>query len=171
MRIAFFGDSLTRGVPGCSYFALLGERLPGHTLVNYGVGNDTVVSLYRRVARMRFAEPFDVAVLLVGVNDVGDGSSSWSFRLVNALERKPAARSLEEFRKYYRKTLGVLRRAAPRVVAVSPLLKGEDVANAYNRELAAICRLIEEEATRSGTEYLDLRSVFVRWLAGKRISG
>jgi hypothetical protein len=45
MRIAFFGDSLTSGVPGSSYVAILRERSPDDTLVNNGKGNDTVVSL------------------------------------------------------------------------------------------------------------------------------
>ena len=46
MRIAFFGDSLTSGVPGSSYFAILRDRFPDDTLLNFGKGNDTVVSLY-----------------------------------------------------------------------------------------------------------------------------
>ena len=70
MRIAFFGDSLTSGIPGCSYVALLRAQFPGDVLLNYGKGNDSVVSLCRRLTRMGFDEPFDIACLWVGVNDV-----------------------------------------------------------------------------------------------------
>ena len=71
MNIAFIGDSLTQGIPGSSYFVILYNELPQHRLLNLGKGNDTIVSLYRRVAHMRFGgTPFDVAFLWVGVNDV-----------------------------------------------------------------------------------------------------
>ena len=171
MRIAFVGDSLTEGMPGSSYLAILYEKLPGHTLVNLGKGNDTVVSLYRRLARLRFGDPFDIAFVWIGVNDVV-GGSAWSFRVINALLRKPPAQDRDEFRAWYRATLDLLCRHARRVVAVSPLLKGEDIHNPWNQELGALSHLVEELASRhERTEYLDLRAAFVQRLAGKPISG
>ena len=171
MRIAFIGDSLTEGIPGSSYVALLRERLPGHTLVNLGQGNDTVVSLYRRLVRLRFDAPFDIAFLWVGVNDVS-GNMRWSFRLVNALLRKPPARDVEEFRRYYRATLDLVCSHARRVIAVSPLLKGEDIGNPWNRELEVLSSAVAELALRyAPVEYLDLRPAFVARLAGRSISG
>jgi hypothetical protein len=70
MRIAFFGDSLTSGVPGSSYLAILRQRFPDDTLLNSGKGNNTVVSLYRRISAMPFDEPSDIAFLWIGVSDV-----------------------------------------------------------------------------------------------------
>ena len=170
MRIALAGDSLTRGRPGSSYAAILREALPGHTLVNLGEGNDTAVSLYRRLSRMRWGEPFDIAFLWVGVNDVA-GGSSWTFRAVSALARKPRSKSLDEFRAYYQATLDLLRRHARRVVAVSPLLKGEDIRKPWNRELEALSRAIKEMASRGDrVGYLDLRTAFIQKLMGKRLS-
>ena len=95
MRIAVFGDSLTYGMPGSSYFARLRRELPDHTLYNFGEGNDTVVSLYRRISRLRTGEPFDLAFLWIGVNDVG-GNESLPFRLTSLLQNKPRAKSLDE---------------------------------------------------------------------------
>lgn len=40
------------------------------TLLNNGKGNDTVVSLYRRISAMQFEETLDMAFLWIGVNDV-----------------------------------------------------------------------------------------------------
>jgi lysophospholipase L1-like esterase len=169
MRIAFVGDSLTEGRPGSSYFAMLRERLPEHTLVNLGRGNDTTVSLYRRLARQRFDEPFDLAFLWVGVNDVR-GASPRSFELINVLLSKPRSQSHDEFRAYYQATLELLCRNAHRVIAVPPLLKGEDVTNPWNRELEVLARVIEELTSHyERAEYLDLRRVFVQRLAGRRI--
>lgn len=170
MRIAFVGDSLTEGRPGSSYVAILREKLPGHTLVNLGEGNDTVVSLYRRLTRLDWREPFDIAFLWVGVNDVV-GGSPWTFEAVNALLRKPRARSRDEFRACYRATLELLLRNAQRVIAVSLMLKGEDAGNPWNRELEGLSNMIEEltsHCDRAG--YLDVRQVFIQKLAGQRLS-
>jgi lysophospholipase L1-like esterase len=170
MRIAFIGDSLTAGKPGSSYFAILRTRLASHTLVNLGRGNDTVVSLYRRLTRLHFGEPFDIAFLWIGVNDVALGSP-WTFQAVGLLKRQPRSRNRDEFRAYYQATLELLRRHAHRVVAVSMALKGEDVASPCNRELEALSKVVQELASHSArTEYLDVRTVFTERLAGKRIS-
>jgi lysophospholipase L1-like esterase len=170
MRIAFAGDSLTAGRPGSSYFAALRERLAGQTLVNLGRGNDTVVSLYRRLARLHLGEPFDIAFLWIGVNDVAQGSP-WTFQAIGLLKRQPRSRNLAEFRAYYQATLDLLRRYARRVVAVSMALKGEDVASPCNRELETFSKAIQELASCGArTEYLDVRAVMIERLAGKRIS-
>ncbi len=42
--IAFWGDSLTEGFPGASYFEILKQQLPEDKLINYGKGGDTVIA-------------------------------------------------------------------------------------------------------------------------------
>ena len=170
MRIACIGDSLTEGIPGSSYVAILRDRLPGHTVINLGEGNDTAVSLYRRLARLRFGEPFDIAFLWVGVNDLS-GAVRWPFRLANALLRKPRSKDVEEFRHYYQATLDLLYDHACRVIAVAPLLKGEDADNPWNRELEVLASIVEGLALcHKQVEYLNLRPAFVARLAGQPIS-
>jgi lysophospholipase L1-like esterase len=170
MRIAFMGDSLTAGAPGCSYFAILRERLAGHTLINLGQGNDTVISLYRRMARLRFGERWDVVFLWVGVNDV-PGKIPLPFQIANAMLRTPRSKSLDEFRAYYESTLDLLCRHAKKVIAVSPLMKGEDLSNEWNLRLGDLAREVEGLAARhERAEYLDLRPTFAQRLAGKSIS-
>lgn len=171
MRIVLVGDSLTQGLPGCSYVNVLREALPGHSLVNLGVGNDTVISLYRRMRRLRVRELYDVAVLWVGVNDVG-GDSSWPARLANALRRQPRSRDLEAFQGTYGLILDLLCSRAERVVAVSPALRGEDVSNKWNREIAAMSAAIAGLASRrERVAYLGLRTVFAHRLHGRQVSG
>src|SRR5690554_2811517 len=41
IKIAFYGDSLTAGIPGVSYFNILRQRLPEHELLNFGQPDDT----------------------------------------------------------------------------------------------------------------------------------
>lgn len=171
MRIAFVGDSLTSGRPGSSYLAVLRRRLPHDELINLGKGNDTVVSLYRRITALRWNGPLDMAFLWVGVNDVC-GPASWSLQLANALLRTPRSNSLDEFRASYKSTLEFLRCRAAQVVAVSPLLRGEDLGNEWNRQLELLSAIIRDLALRyERVDYLDLRLVFADRLAGRRISG
>ncbi len=75
MRIVFFGDSLTEGVVGASYLAVLRTlvarqpELRGAELVNAGVGGDTVLNLARRIPTDVVPLAPDAVVVLVGSND------------------------------------------------------------------------------------------------------
>ncbi len=170
MRIAFFGDSLTVGLPGSSYVALLRERFPDDTLVNLGRGNDTVVSLYQRIVALRFDEAFDLAFLWVGVNDL-PAKTTRLYRAANTLAGQRRSRDLAEFRAYYEATLDLLCRTAHRVTTVSPALRGEDLGNRSNRQLGALSNTIEDLTSQcERAEYLDLRPVFAQELATKSIS-
>lgn len=170
MRIAFVGDSLTSGIPGVSYLEILREKLDEDTLINLGRVNDTVVSLYHRVSNLYFDGTFDLTFLWVGVNDV-QREYVWLLRIVDALLRQPPARSVKEFWTYYRATLRLLSRHTHRLIAVSPLLQGEDLNSRANRELGILAGVIEDLAShRQQTEYLDLRTIFRQKLDGQPIS-
>jgi lysophospholipase L1-like esterase len=170
MRIACFGDSLTAGVPGSAYFAALSEQFPGDTLLNYGKGNDTVVSLYRRISAVYFDRPLDIAFLWIGVNDISL-KNGWSQRTFNTLIKQPRARDTEEFHTCFLATLDLLCDQAERVIVAPPVLKGENLENRWNRRLAELARLIEDVTVDyDRAEFLDLRATFVRELVAKPVS-
>jgi lysophospholipase L1-like esterase len=165
MKIVFYGDSLTEGVPGASFFALLREKLPGHTLINYGMGGDTVISLYQRIVTQGLLEPADIAFLWVGVNDVLARLSPLS-PILKALLRQPWAKDPNEFRLHYRTLLDAVRPYAPRIVTVSPLLIGEVLDNPWNRQLDVLSAIVEDlSAAYTEVSYLNLRSLFAAKLA------
>ena len=166
MQIAFFGDSLTSGLPGSSYLTILRERFPEDTLFNFGRGNDTVVSLYRRISAMQFDQPFDMAFLWIGVNDVLQ-TDRWPYRAFHRLLAQRRATGMEEFRSCYRATLDLLCDRAGRVIVAPPALKGEDLENPWNRRLADLAGLIKDvTAECDRAEFLDLQAAFARELAG-----
>lgn len=170
MKIAFYGDSLTEGLIGASYIEILKEKLPEHTLLNYGKKGDTVLSLYRRIVRMKLHEPVDSAFLWVGVNDVFI-KVSWHYPLLKTLLRQPWAKNSREFKKYYRAILDMLCYQANRVLTVSPLFIGEDLHNTWNRNLEEFCQIIEElSASDEKIKYVNLRAAFAQKLASKNIS-
>jgi lysophospholipase L1-like esterase len=158
MRIACYGDSLTRGIPGVSFLRELEAMLPEATLLNYGKSGDTVVSLYRRLARPGADDGWDLAVLWVGVNDVL-AKLSLGHLMLKRLMRQPPARDLVEFRDVYHRTLETLCRRADRVLAVSPLFVGEKLASPWNRELEGLCEGIASlSASFDAVQYVDLRA-------------
>lgn len=164
MRIGFFGDSLTAGVPGSSYLTILRQRFPKDTLLNYGKANDTVVSLYRRISAMQFDKPLDIAFLWIGVNDVLR-TDRWPYRAFHALLTQRRARDMDEFRACYRATLDLLRDRAGRVIVAPPALKGENLGNPWNRRLADLAGFIKDStADNDRVEFLDLRAAFAREL-------
>ena len=167
-RIAFWGDSLTEGVPGAAYIDLLKREMPQHTILNYGKGGDTVRSLYTRAARMqtRSEESLqaEIVVLWVGVNDLLP-DLAWFYPPMKRVVGQPWARSEAEFVEYYRSLLELFRPHCRRLWAVSPLCIGEDLDNRWNRQLEGQSRLIEQligevSSTDFEAAFLDVRSEF-----------
>ncbi len=170
MRVACFGDSLTEGIPGVSFFEALEAMLPEDKLVNCGKSGDTVISLYRRIRRWRLQGPVDVAVLWVGVNDVL-AKLSLGHSMLKRIMRQPRARDLAEFSAFYHRTLEILCGRANRVLAVSPLFVGEDLATPWNTELEGFCEVIASlSALFDAVQYLDLRTYLSERLPKERQS-
>jgi len=167
---AFYGDSLTEGIPGVSFFGALEAMLPEHELKNCGKGGDTIISLYRRIARSWLQDPVDIAVLWVGVNDVL-AKVTFSHSMLKRLMGQPRARDLTEFRDYYHRTLKLLSNEVRSILAVSPLLIGEDLSNPWNRELGDLCKIVASVSNSfDNVHYLDLRADLSERLKGKHTS-
>lgn len=168
--MAFIGDSLTEGVVDASYFEILKNRLPQHDLFNYGKGGDTVISLYHRMRQINLESPVDVGFLWIGVNDVLV-KTRWSFPLVKRLRGQPWAKNHKQFRDYYCSLLEFFLGKITHIFTLPPLLIGEDIDNAWNKELAVLAKNIHAlSVSYSNVEYVDLREYFIPQLASKNIS-
>ena len=165
MRVGFIRDSLTQGVLGCAYMTRLRRALPERILVNLGVGGDTVSSLLRRIRHLPERERFDLAFLWVGVNDTISAGESL-FRITASLAPQRPAADMNTFLGHYVEALEIVLALAPRVVAVSPLFKGENADGALNHRLRMMAEVISEEvAERENVDYLDLCSEMMARLA------
>lgn len=169
MNIACYGDSITQGIPGASYFDALRRRLPGHVLINYGKGGDTALSLYQRIRRYNLLQPVEAAIVFVGVNDVLVNLTPTG-PLLKRVFGQPWAEDLDAFRSQYAGLLALVGEAAGRVIAASPLLIGEDLNNEWNQKLAQYIAVTREEAERAGAAFVDLRARAAGALAGRPIS-
>ena len=69
MKLVFFGDSLTWGGYGGSYFNELKPLLPDHELINAGEGGNTVINLLRRLEDDVLSHEPNGVFVMVGGND------------------------------------------------------------------------------------------------------
>lgn len=168
MKIAFYGDSLTAGIPGVSYFNLLKQRLPQHELLNFGEPDDTVLSLYQRIVENDLLEPVDLTFVWIGTNDLPQPLTGF-VGLLRRLWRKFRSQNPGEFKEYYRALLDLLTPYTPHLVTVSPLLNGENLNNYPNRYLAQLGEIVRDMSQDyDAVEYLDVRAQFAAELRGKR---
>jgi len=142
MRIGFFGDSLTEGLPGIPYVDILQKRFPNDELANFGRAGDSVIGTLQRVRSLRNERPFDLAFVWTSVNDVL-ARISWVSPTTRRLTGKPWADSRDEFIAQYRALLEALSPRATRIVAVAPLFIGEDLSNPWNQEPDVRAREVE----------------------------
>lgn len=169
MEIGFFGDSLTEGRIGASYLDLIRNQMPETKLLNLGRGGETVISLYHQIKDMDVT--WDMAVVWIGVNDILV-HVKWYFSLLKKMQKQPWFKDLDEFVFYYKNILEKVGEGSHRVLAVSPLMIGEDRENPWNKLLGQLNDEIKKIAgTRSNVHHVDLRKEFFDRLENKQTSG
>ncbi|MFC2076986.1 SGNH/GDSL hydrolase family protein [candidate division KSB1 bacterium] len=170
MNLAFFGDSLTEGKPGVSFYELLQFKLPEHEMYNYGKGGDTVKSHYRRIKTLDIDRPFDVAVLWIGVNDVMVHLSK-TYPWLKRLAGQPWSKTVKDFTDYYIGTIDWLIKHSIRVIVLPPMFIGESPVSGCNRQLERLADAIKDLTVyRENVEYLDIREFFISELNRETIS-
>jgi lysophospholipase L1-like esterase len=162
MKIVFFGDSITRGSPGASFFDILQKKLPGHTLINQGKGGEKAFTLYQRVKKMVWKEQIDLSFLWVGVNDLIFNVIDWSAPFSENSLRQPWDEVIPFFRKYFGYLLEHLSNLSRKVFTVPPLFIGEDLESIWHEKLEELAENIKEvTGLYKNAEYLDLRAYFI----------
>ncbi|CAG9622453.1 SGNH/GDSL hydrolase family protein [Sutcliffiella rhizosphaerae] len=162
MKIACIGDSLTDGSPGVSFFKILKKKYPNVTFVNISKAGETVKSLHTRLMKKEMEKDFDLAFLWIGVNDI--------YSRLLKVQAQPITRGSEEFKDFYESVLEIVKKAAKRVVVVSPAVIGETI-NSSNRGLLNLSIIIEEIAKQQkAVTFIDLQAKFMEELETRRSS-
>ena len=170
MNIIFFGDSLTEGIPGISYFDILKEKLPQHVLVNAGKGGDTVISLHRRIKKMNLNEVYDIAFLWIGTNDILVHISK-KYPIIKMCCMQPWVKNVNDFSNRYQKLLKMISKNAKKIFVVSPAIIGEDVNNKWNKKLEEVSLEIEKISSEfKNVDYINMHKEFASFLSGKKPS-
>lgn len=156
MKVIFYGNSLTEGVPGVGFFNILRKKLPGHNLVNMGRGGDTVISLYRRMKR-RDAKKTDIAFIWIGTNDIL-AKVRKDYPIFKILAGQIWSKTDKEFERYYRKTIELINKKSKKIFTISPIFIGEDINNKWNKKLDSISKIIKKVSKEyDNIEFVDIR--------------
>ena len=170
MKIAFLGDSITKGVPKVSYFDILKNQANGYELKNYGKGGDTVSSLLKRTKRIHELSTYDLVFVFIGVNDVYSKVNK-THEVMKTLRRQKWSRNDEEFRKHYQELVTYLDENCRKVIIIPPLLFGENLNNKWNIELKRYIDIIKDIlGNYSHIDYLDGYTQFKKYLKDQVIS-
>ena len=170
MKIAFIGDSITEGFPGVSYVNILKTLLPKSTLLNYGLGGDTVSSLYRRVKEIQFDKDIDVVVLFVGVNDVF-GRLTPTYEKLKTKYNQIWAKDRKEFRNQYIELLDFVKTLSKKVIIIPPLVLGEEKDNKWNIEIGELVEELEDILVNyPDFHYINVRDMFFNVLKEVEVS-
>jgi len=180
-RIIFLGDSLTEGIDGASYLALLEERvksaaaLPGVQLINAGVGGDTVVNLARRVARDVVPLEPDWVIVFIGGNDhrtwlirrtLPTRATYYTWRYFREQKRVRGGISPRRFADGLRALVDQLAlRTSARIALCTPTTVGESL-HAYAWHLLdRYADATRSVASERGCPLIDLHAIFAAELA------
>jgi lysophospholipase L1-like esterase len=170
MKIIFFGDSLTEGIPGIGFYDILKDNLPNHNLINCGRGGDTVPSLYGRMKRMKLSENYDIAFLWIGTNDI-IVNISFKQPIIKSLSMQFWSKNIDEFKSYYNKTLEIITKRTGKVFAVSPAIIGEDLNNKWNLQIQELSFEIKKLIKNfENVEFIDIHKEFASMLKSKKPS-
>lgn len=166
MKIAFYGDSLTRGIPGASYFRILKKQFPGYILLNYGKVNDTALSLYKRIRREYPLRSVEMAFLWIGINDYLTRTSPMASKLWRWW-----AQDERQFGEHYRLLLDLLTPKAGKLITVSPALAGEDLSAPCQEMIDTMGNIIGEmSAEYTNVKFVDMRAYFAAALGSPPVS-
>lgn len=150
MKIAFWGDSLTEGWPGHSFFSILEKELTDITILNYGCAGDTAKSLHSRLVRTPGISFWDYAFLWVGTNDV--------FYYGSVL----GSLSKNDFSKYYLKIIDHLLHFTDTIILIPPLIIDENPEFNANKLAEKYSSFIESLPKQNKSlQYLNLRKKFL----------
>jgi lysophospholipase L1-like esterase len=143
MKIVFLGDSLTAGTYGGSYFNALRDLLPQHTLINAGIGGNTVLNLLERADRDVIDHAPDAVFVMVGGNDSISYAQAGTRSYYRNAQRVPdGVVTPEQFAQAYRELITTLQLAHIEVWIGLPPSEYSPVVAAAMREYNLLAKSI-----------------------------
>ena len=162
MKIVFFGDSITdcgrdrsdNASLGNGYVGILHEKLKNlyedvkFEFLNRGIGGDRACDLAARVDKDVVAEKPDVAVVLVGINDVWRKYDSG------------AEFDLDAFAAAYEEVLKKIKDCGAKLIVVEPFLFDVPDKKRFRREFDPMLGVIRDLAEKYADTFVPLHEMF-----------
>lgn len=162
-KIACFGDSLTKGVPGTTYLKFLNIK----QFKNYGVGGDTLLAMTKRLAKRN--KKHDFYIIGIGTNDIllpffEDYSQSWNLAIkIKKRKNTIPLIDINEFKNNYEKMLKMLKNKKVMVIGIPYFESAYQILNKkadeYNNIIKKVCEehdIPYIDIKKSQTRYHDL---------------
>ena len=160
MKIVFFGDSITdcgrdrsdNASLGNGYVGILHEKLKNlyedvkFEFLNRGIGGDRACDLAARVDKDVVAEKPDVAVVLVGINDV------W--------RKYDSGADLDAFAAAYEEVLKKIKDCGAKLIVVEPFLFDVPDKKRFRREFDPMLGVIRDLAEKYADAFVPLDEMF-----------
>ncbi|MYM64209.1 SGNH/GDSL hydrolase family protein [Pseudomaricurvus sp. HS19] len=165
------GDSITHGVMGGDYVALLQQALTpdGYGFVNAGINGDLAYNVDRRLDKIIACQP-DVVTLLVGTNDVNATLGGKVEALYRDKKQIPVTPTRDWYVEQVRSILQRLQAGGVEHIAVLSLpMLGEDTDSDLNARILQYNVVLRSLCEELGVSYLPLHETLMKLLpAGHR---
>ena len=167
--ITFIGDSITHGVYGVNYIKLLMERLNNSEFeyINAGINGDLTINVLERMDDIIQCKP-DIAILLVGTNDINGSQSSKRakiYEFTKKIPKDPLFWTEKRFIDDYSKIIKRLKEETKAIIAISslPPISEEPKTKPFNDSMR-FSGIIKNLATEFNVNYLPLNETMTAQL-------
>jgi len=167
-KVAFFGDSITRGFFGSDYIDALRRLFDENSIdinfkfINAGRDGDTVGDLLHRAREDVLPHNPDWVIVLVGLNDLFYESMYMTRLSMEGEERKSHAlkHMIEHFKDSYSELIDILEDEIENVVLCTTTIIEEDLNPGLQERLALINDAIRSLSYMKGCELIELHDTF-----------
>lgn len=155
--VVCIGDSITYGRVGVSYFEMLKSEFRGKLeFINSGVNGNLSYDVLKRIEKVTSMKP-DIAILLVGTNDVWATYSEKTMKAYIRKNRLPERPSKESYARNLAKILQRLKNASIAHIGVMSLpLITEDSEHILFKRSVEYSELIKKITSQMDLCYMDL---------------
>jgi lysophospholipase L1-like esterase len=169
--VGILGASIVHGRVSENVVDLVAARLGGeYQVVNAGVNGDLAYNAKLRVGELIACKP-DVAIVLVGSNDVMAAQNDASEARYRRMKKLPQKPTLAWYRDNMRAIVSALQDAGAKVAVCSLPVLGEALDDDANRRVAEYSAAVAEIAREMGATYLPIHEDIAAVLRAERPSG
>lgn len=169
--IIFIGDSITHGFYGVNYIKIVKERLKNsessYEFINAGINGDLTVNILERMDDIIQCKP-DIAILLVGTNDVNGSQSKKRakiYEFTKKIPKDPLFWTEKRFVGDYSKIIRRFKEETKAIIAISSLPPiGEEPKTKPFNDSKRYSGIIKNLATDFNVNYLPLNETMIAQL-------
>lgn len=163
MRIACFGDSLTRGQFSFNWVAKLSNVFKNYTFINLGVNGELAYHLLNRIGKVKKCNP-DIIFILVGTNDIFSITSKANTKRYIRNAKLPQVPTKDWYEKNLEQIIAELRKTKAKIILITIPPLGEDTNHFANQWVIEYNKIVMQLAKKYSCDILDFYEKMVNYL-------